>query len=98
MRGFTDDDVLDQGLKKYLMDRHNRDEEPPAKLEHEDHTPPADQTVLSDTDLLDRLADAVEKTGSVLIVPGDIGLPLRLVPSDDGLPPRLSLRKALARL
>jgi hypothetical protein len=89
MRGFTDDDVLDQdqGLEKYLMDRHNRDEEPPAKLEHEDHTPPADQTVLSDSDLLDKLADWVERGGRVEIVH---------MPSE--LTARLTLRKTLARL
>jgi len=89
MRGFTDDDVLDQdqGLEKYLMDRHNRDEEPPAKLEHEDHTPPADQTVLSDSDLLDKLADWVERGGRVEIVH---------MPSE--LTARLTLQKTLARL
>jgi hypothetical protein len=136
----ADDKVFDQGpiygldegkLEEYLMDRHNRDEEPPAELEHEDHTPPsgnadelglnfmfngfpmreepneallrepeelypnehedhtppADQTVLSDSDLLDKLSDLVVRVGRVEIVN---------VPND--LTARLALRKSLARL
>ena len=56
-------------------------------MEREDHTPPTDQTVLSDSDLLDKLSDLVVRVGRVEIVN---------VPND--LTARLALRKSLARL
>jgi hypothetical protein len=71
MRGFTNDEVLDE----------------PIELECENHTPPEDQTVFSDSDLLDKLADLMVRCGRVEIVD---------VPSE--LTARLALRQSLARL
>jgi deoxycytidine triphosphate deaminase len=57
------------------------------ELEHENYEPPEDQTVLSDSDLLDKLADFIELVGKVEIVN---------MPSE--LTARLALRQSLARL
>ena len=76
----SNDDLRSLGADEAILDE-------PIELEHEDHTPPADQTVLSDSDLLDKLADWVERVGRLEIVN---------IPSE--LTARLALRKSLARL
>jgi hypothetical protein len=78
----SNDDLRSLGADESILDE-------PIELEYEDYTytPPADQTVLSDGDLLDKLADRIERVGRLEIVN---------IPSE--LPVRLALRKILARL
>ena len=78
----SNDDLRSLGADESILDE-------PIELEYEDYTytPPADQTVLSDGDLLDKLADR-------LLIHGRLELAL----PDTELGPRLALRKTLARL
>jgi len=80
-----DDEVRDEMIDMEPNEDMLLDE--PIELEHENHEPPEDQTVLSDGDLLDKLADR-------LLIHGRLELAL----PDTELGPRLALRKTLARL
>jgi hypothetical protein len=79
----SNDDLRSLGADEAILDE-------PIELEREDHTPPTDQTVLSDGDLLDKLADRIALHQDTQI---DLTEDLQVIGN-----PRLALRRCLARL
>jgi hypothetical protein len=83
-----DDEVRDEMIDMEPNEDMLLDE--PIELEHENHEPPEDQTVLSDGDLLDKLADRIALHQDTQI---DLTEDLQVIGN-----PRLALRRCLARL